>query len=84
LKELVVKAISRRKFVATAAVVGARTVLRSPAFAFENQNAGAVSPGAAKPAGHEVVAPQAIPFPMKNVRLGPGAFSQAAEANRNI
>ena len=76
------KAISRRKFVATAAVVGAGAVLRTPAFAFENQNAGAVSTGTAKPMGHEVVASQVSPFPMKSVRLGPGVFSQAAEANR--
>ena len=76
------KAISRRKFVAAAAVVGAGTVLRTPAFAFENQNAGAVSAGSARSVGHEVVASQAIPFPMKSVRLQPGVFSQAAEANR--
>ena len=76
------KAISRRKFVAAAAVVGAGAVLRTPALAFENQNAGGVSAGSAKPVGHEVVASQAVPFPMKSVRLQPGVFSQAAEANR--
>ena len=76
------KAISRRKFVAAAAVVGAGAVLRTPAFAFENQNTGAVSAVAAKPMGHEVVASQASPFPMQSVRLGPGVFTQAAEANR--
>jgi DUF1680 family protein len=31
---------------------------------------------------HEVVVPQASPFPIKNVRLQPGTFSEAAEANR--
>ncbi len=72
--------VSRRKFVATAAVAGAAAVLRPPAFAFENQGPGASA--ASKPAGHEVIAPQASPFPMKNVRLQPGAFSAAAEANR--
>jgi len=32
--------------------------------------------------GHEVVASQATPFPMKSVRLQPGVFSQAADGNR--
>ncbi len=73
---------SRRKFVATAAVAGAASVLRAPAFAFENQGPGASSAAAAKPVGREVVASQAIPFPMNNVKLQPGAFSAAAEANR--
>ena len=74
------KTIGRRKFVATAAAVGAGTVLRAPAFAFENPSP--VATAASKPAGREVVAPQASPFPMKNVKLQPGAFSAAAEANR--
>ena len=76
------KAISRRKFVATAAVVDAGAVLRTPALAFENQNAGGVSAGSAKPVGHELVASQAVPFPMKSVGLQQGLFSVAAEANR--
>ena len=74
--------ISRRRFVATAAVVGAGAVLRTPAFAVGNQGPGAGSPAASKAVGHEAIEPQAIPFPMKNVRLLPGAFSAAAEANR--
>jgi len=73
--------VSRRKFVATAAVAGAATILRPSAFAYENQVKSAATP-LAGPGGHEVVAPQASPFPMKNVRLQPGAFSSAAEANR--
>lgn len=76
------KTISRREFVATAAAVGAGAVLRAPAFAFEDQGAVASSAAAAKAVNHEVVAPQASPFPMKNVRLQPGTFSAAAEANR--
>ena len=36
--------VSRRKFVATAAVAGAAAVLRPPAFAFENQGPGASPP----------------------------------------
>jgi hypothetical protein len=34
--------------------------------------------------GHEVVASQAIPFPMKSVRLQPGVFSQAAEGKQPL
>lgn len=70
--------VSRRKFVASAAVAGAAAVLR-PAFAFDNQGPGAAATGAVN---HEVMAPQASPFPMKSVRLQPGALSSAAEANR--
>ena len=81
LKELAVKAISRRNFVAAAAVAGAGAVLRRPTFAFENRHP-TVSFSAAKPMGHEVVAPQVSPFPVNSVRLGPGVFNQAAEANR--
>ena len=76
------KTVSRREFVATAVAVGAGAVLRVPAFALENQSSGASSAAASKAVDHEVVVPQASPFPMKNVRLLPGAFSAAAEANR--
>jgi DUF1680 family protein len=76
------KTVSRREFVATAAAVGAGAVLRVPAFALENQSTGASSAATSKAVDHEVVVPQASPFPMKNVRLLPGAFSAAAEANR--
>jgi len=74
--------ISRRKFVATTAVVGAGAVLRAPVFAFEGQGAGASSADASKAVNHEVVPRQASPFAMKNVRLLPGACSAAAEVNR--
>ena len=73
---------SRRKFVATAAVAGASAVLGAPAFGFENQSPGASLTTGAMKVGREVVPLQAVPFPMKNVRLGPGAFSLAADANR--
>ena len=73
--------VSRRKFVAAAAVAGAAAVLRPPAFAFENQGPGAGT-AVAGPVDHEVIAPQASSFPMKSVRLQPGAFSAAADANR--
>jgi DUF1680 family protein len=76
------KTISRRKFVAAAAAVGASAVLRSPAFAFAGQGASASSAASSKAVNHEVIAPPAMPFPMKDVRLQPGAFSAAAEANR--
>jgi uncharacterized protein len=74
--------ISRRTFVATAAVAGASAVLRAPEFAFGNQIPGTAVATGAMPKGREVVAVQAVPFGMSNVRLGPGAFSAAAEANR--
>jgi uncharacterized protein len=74
--------ISRRTFVATAAVAGASAVLRAPAFAFENQSPGTAVATGAMPKGREVIPVQAVPFGMSNVRLGPGAFSAAAEANR--
>jgi hypothetical protein len=77
-----VNRISRRKFVATTAVVGAGAVLRAPAFAFTDQGAGASSAAASRAVNRELVAPQASPFPMKNVRLQRGAFSAAAEANQ--
>ncbi len=76
------KTVSRREFVATAAAVGAGAMLRVPAFALENQSTGASSAAASKAMNHEVVVPQASPFQIKNVRLLPGAFSAAAEANR--
>jgi DUF1680 family protein len=76
------KTVSRREFVATAAAVGAGAMLRVPAFALENQSTGASSAATSKAVDHEVVVLQASPFPMKNVRLLPGVFSAAAEANR--
>jgi DUF1680 family protein len=76
------RTVSRREFVATAVAVGTGAMLRSPAFALENQSSGAGSAAAAKAVDHEVVVPQASVFPMKDVRLLPGAFSAAAEANR--
>ena len=76
------KTISRRKFIATTAVVGAGAFLRAPAFAFGDQGASAGSAAASKAVNHEAVVPQASPFPMKDVRLQPGVFSLAAKANR--
>ena len=74
--------ISRRKFMAAAAVAGASAVLRAPAFALENQSSVPVPATATTPKGRDVISMRAVPFGMKNVRLGPGAFSTAAEANR--
>ena len=75
--------VTRRKFVATAAAAaGATAVLRTPVFGVEAQAAGATSVAKSKHLGHEVVSQQAVPFPMKDVRLGAGAFSAAADANR--
>jgi DUF1680 family protein len=74
--------ISRRKFVATVAVAGASAVLHKPAHAVAFQAASASSAMPAKQDGREVVPLRAIPFPMADVRLGPGPFQAAAEANR--
>src|ERR1022692_659886 len=76
------KTVSRREFVATAAAVGAGAMLRVPAFALENQSAGASSAAASKGVNHEVVVPLASPFPLKDVKLLPGGFSAAADVNR--
>jgi hypothetical protein len=48
----------------------------------ENQSAGASSAAASKGVNHEVVVPLASPFPLKDVKLLPGAFSAAADVNR--
>ncbi len=74
--------ISRRTFVATAAAAGAATVLRADAFALQQETPPPVSASAAKQFGREAIKAQAVPFPMNNVRLGPGPFRAAAEANR--
>jgi uncharacterized protein len=76
-----VKPMSRRNFVATTAAVGAGALLRVPAFAYQGQSESG-SPTVTQPATRDVVASQASPFAMQNVRLKPGAFSAAAEANR--
>ena len=73
------KKINRREFVtsiAGATVFASRHVFALPGEA-PNQ-AGASS----NQANHETIPVEAVPFPMTNVRLGPGAFSAAADANR--
>ncbi len=74
--------VSRREFVAAAATVGASALLGSQVLALDAQGNSGSSSAGLKAADHEVVAAQAVPFPMKNVRLRPGKFSAAAEANR--
>jgi uncharacterized protein len=74
--------ISRRKFVATAAAAGAAAVLPTATLALQEEMPKPLSASAAKQISREVVPLRAVPFPMSNVRLGPGAFSAAAEANR--
>jgi len=68
--------ISRREFVATAAAAGVTAVLPARCFALQEQ-----APKSAAPSTREVVALLPVPFPMENVRLSPGPFSAAAEAN---
>ena len=74
------KKISRRKFVAAAAAVSASAVLRAPAFSL---NLSSGDSEVSKSLGREAVVAQAVPFPMKSVRLRPGVFSAAAESNRH-
>ena len=54
--------VSRRKFVATAAVAGAASFLRVPAFGFEDQGSVAGSAASPKALGREMVASQAVHF----------------------
>jgi uncharacterized protein len=75
--------VSRRKFVAiAAAAAGASAVLRAPAFALEGQDSPAGQVFRSKQLGRELAPRQAVPFPMKDVRLEPSEFSAAADANR--
>ncbi len=75
------KGMNRRQFVTAAAALGAGTVMRTPAFSM--QGATAIDNNVApQSTGREVVPLRAVPFPMKNVRLRPSAFSAAADANQ--
>jgi DUF1680 family protein len=76
------KNVSRREFVAAAAAIGTSAMINSPAFASLVPGNGAVIAAESSAVNREMVTPQARPFPMKNVRLQPGAFRAAAEANR--
>jgi len=73
--------VNRREFVTTAAAIGAGAMLRVSALGLENQSTGASS-ATSKAVTRDVAVPQVSPFPLKDVRLQPGAFSAAAEANR--
>jgi len=73
--------MNRREFVTTTAAAGATVFASRHVFALPSEapnQAGASS----NQANREIVPVEAVPFPMKNVRLGPGAFSAAAGANR--
>ncbi len=73
------KKMNRREFVTTTAgatVFASRHIFVLPGEA--SNQAGASS----TQANREIVPVEAVSFPMKNVRLGPGAFRQAADANR--
>jgi len=68
--------------VTAAAILGAGTVLPTPAFSLEDANVSDSSAAAPKALGQEAITPQAVPFPMQNVRLRPSGFSAAADVNR--
>lgn len=74
------KTINRRDFVTAAVAAGAATAMPSGAFALP-QHVKASKAATIVP-GREVIGMQAVPFPMANVRLAPGPFSDAAAANR--
>jgi uncharacterized protein len=81
LEEFYLKKIARREFVATAAAAGASVFASGHA----SELAGQAFKQTAPPHNQntrENLSVEAVPFPMKNVRLGFGAFSAAAEANR--
>lgn len=74
--------ISRRTFVATAVGATAAAVLPRSTSALPQVSTNPHPVSGATPSGREAIAFRAVPFPMKAVRLGPGPFSAAAEANR--
>ncbi len=76
------KTIGRREFVASGAVAGAHAMLAFPALASDPGSHGGNSTVSTQGENHQVTVPLAIPFPMKDVRLQPGPFNAAAEANR--
>ena len=77
------KKVNRREFVTAAAMAGAGAVLPAvPVSASRKHGMWASSSSAPALVGREVVALQARPFPMQNVRLLEGPLSAAAAANR--
>ncbi len=72
--------ISRREFVVSAVTAAGAAILPASAHSLAEQTP--TSGGGARVSGREVVPLRAVPVPMKDVRLGAGPFSAAAEANR--
>ena len=75
------KKIDRREFVATATAAGETTLTSKLSLTFQGDMQSQPTE-ASNPLNREKVPAEAVPFSMKNVRLGPGAFSSAAEVNR--
>ena len=73
--------MSRREFVAATAAAGATALTPTHAFSMQQEPPGNPATTVPKLVNRELVALQAVPFPMKNVRLGEGAFRAAAKAN---
>jgi DUF1680 family protein len=71
--------MNRREFVTTTA--GATVFVSGHIFALPGEASNQAG-ASTNQANREIVPVEAVPFPMKNVRLGPGAFSAAADANR--
>lgn len=74
--------MNRREFVATTAAAGATFFASGHAFALHGDPLIQTSPPSPNVANRQAVPFEAVSFPMKNVRLGPGSFSAAADANR--
>ena len=76
------KQISRREFVATTVTAAGASVLAPHAFRSRTEATGSHLMAMPLKANRNVVPLLAVPFPMKNVRLLPGAFRAAADVNR--
>ena len=77
------KKVNRREFVNSAAMAGAGAVLPAPPVSSSKKHSvWASSFGAPALVGREVVALQAHPFPMQNIRLQQEPLGAAAAANR--
>ena len=81
IEELLLKKINRREFVATTAAAGATVFASTHAFALRGEELNQAI-ASSNQSSRAIVPVEVVPFPMKSVRLGPGAFSAAADVNR--
>jgi len=74
--------MNRREFIVTTAAASATALAGTHAFALQQDSASNTSAAPSRLVNREVVPLATVPFPIRNVRLGPGAFAAAADANR--